>query len=263
MSAAPIAGTATRSPRAPRPRRWRPRCSAARRGVCGGRAGSMNVVDLEHGLVGCFGIVGGSIAAATGAALSAKRQGGVSVAFFGDGAANQAVLPRVPQLRAGARAAGRLRVREQPLRRVHADGRRSPRAARSPPARAPTRSPSTVVDGNDLWAVREAATEAVERARAGERPDAARVPDLPALRTLEVRPGEVPARRRARALDGARPADDRPRAPARRRDRRGRGRRGRDRGAGRELERADRRPRSQRRPYPRSPRAPGQRSSSR
>ena len=58
-------------------------------GVCGGRAGSMNVIDLEHGLVGCFGIVGGSIAAALGAALSAKRQGRVSVAFFGDGATNQ------------------------------------------------------------------------------------------------------------------------------------------------------------------------------
>src|ERR687893_1709028 len=59
-------------------------------GVCGGRAGSMNVIDLEHGLVGCFGIVGGSIAAVTGAAMSAKRQGKVAVAFFGDGATNQA-----------------------------------------------------------------------------------------------------------------------------------------------------------------------------
>jgi acetoin:2,6-dichlorophenolindophenol oxidoreductase subunit alpha len=58
-------------------------------GVCGGRGGSMNVIDLEHGLVGCFGIVGGSIAAATGAALSASRQGRVAVAFFGDGASNQ------------------------------------------------------------------------------------------------------------------------------------------------------------------------------
>src|ERR671934_2298759 len=59
-------------------------------GVCGGRAGSMNVIDVEHGFVGCFGIVGGSIAAATGAALSAQRQGRVAVAFFGDGATNQA-----------------------------------------------------------------------------------------------------------------------------------------------------------------------------
>ena len=44
-------------------------------GVCGGRAGSMNVIDLEHGLVGCYGIVGGSIAAALGAALSAQAPG--------------------------------------------------------------------------------------------------------------------------------------------------------------------------------------------
>src|SRR5918911_251999 len=57
-------------------------------GVCGGRSGSMNVVDVEHGLVGCFGIVGGSIAAAVGAAMSARRQGRVAGAFFGDGATN-------------------------------------------------------------------------------------------------------------------------------------------------------------------------------
>src|SRR3954452_24873444 len=36
-------------------------------GTCGGRSGSMNVIDRAHGLVGCYGIVGGSIAAATGA----------------------------------------------------------------------------------------------------------------------------------------------------------------------------------------------------
>jgi TPP-dependent pyruvate/acetoin dehydrogenase alpha subunit len=61
-------------------------------GVCGGRAGTMNVIDLEHGLIGCFGIVGGSIAAATGAALASRVRDDrkVAVAFFGDGAANQA-----------------------------------------------------------------------------------------------------------------------------------------------------------------------------
>src|SRR5436305_14366829 len=59
-------------------------------GACGGRAGSMNVIDLGHGLLGCFGIVGGSIAPATGAALTAQRESRVVVAFFGDGAVNQA-----------------------------------------------------------------------------------------------------------------------------------------------------------------------------
>ena len=69
-------------------RRCSTRCSAAQTGVCGGRAGSMNVIDLEHGLIGSFGIIGGSMAAATGAALALRRTGGVAVAYFGDGATN-------------------------------------------------------------------------------------------------------------------------------------------------------------------------------
>src|SRR5690349_23960756 len=39
-------------------------------GINGGRAGSMNVNAPEHRLIGSFGIVGGSIGAATGAALA-------------------------------------------------------------------------------------------------------------------------------------------------------------------------------------------------
>src|SRR5256884_6736279 len=59
-------------------------------GVNGGRAGSMNVTSPADRLIGSFGIVGGSIAAATGAALALKRTtGGVAVAYFGDGAMNQ------------------------------------------------------------------------------------------------------------------------------------------------------------------------------
>ena len=59
-------------------------------GICGGRSGSMNVVAREHRLLGSFGIVGGSIAAATGAALSLRGTGAAAISFFGDGAANQA-----------------------------------------------------------------------------------------------------------------------------------------------------------------------------
>ena len=58
-------------------------------GINGGLAGSMNVTSPKDRLIGCFGIVGGSIAAATGAALALKRTGGVAVAYFGDGAMNQ------------------------------------------------------------------------------------------------------------------------------------------------------------------------------
>lgn len=138
-------------------------------GVCGGRSGSMNVVDLEHGLVGCFGIVGGSMAAAVGAALSARRDGHVAVAFFGDGATNHgyfheclnfAMVLRLPvvfvcennfygeftpmaQVTAGADIAGRAAAFAMPAHRV---------------------------DGNDLWAVRDAALDAVARARSGGGP---------------------------------------------------------------------------------------------
>ena len=138
-------------------------------GVCGGRAGSMNVVDLEHGLVGCFGIVGGSIAAATGAALTAKRQGGVSVAFFGDGAVNQAYFheclnfARVLALPVVFVCENNLYGEFTPMAAVTAGGRIAARAGAYD-------VPFEVVDGNDLWAVHDAATRVVAGARGGEGP---------------------------------------------------------------------------------------------
>ena len=138
-------------------------------GVCGGRAGSMNVVDLEHGLVGCFGIVGGSVAAATGAALSAQRQGGVAVAFFGDGATNQGYFheclnwAQVFDLPVVYVCENNFYGEFTPMADVTAGGEIGIRATGYGMT-------SRVVDGNDLWAVREAALEAVGRARAGDGP---------------------------------------------------------------------------------------------
>jgi acetoin:2,6-dichlorophenolindophenol oxidoreductase subunit alpha len=138
-------------------------------GVCGGRAGSMNVIDLEHGLVGCFGIVGGSIAAATGAAISAQRQGRVAAAFFGDGASNQAYFheclnwAQVFDLPVVYVCENNFYGEFTPMASVTAGGEIGIRAASFG-------MQSQVVDGNDLWAVREAALEAVERARGGSGP---------------------------------------------------------------------------------------------
>ena len=138
-------------------------------GVCGGRAGSMNVIDVEHGLVGCFGIVGGSIAAATGAALAAKHQGRVAAAMFGDGATNQGYFHECLNF-AQVLALPVVFVCENnfygeftPMLKVTAGGDIASRAAAySVPART--------IDGNDVWAVREAALSAVQRARAGDGP---------------------------------------------------------------------------------------------
>ncbi len=138
-------------------------------GVCGGRAGSMNVVDYEHGLVGCFGIVGGSIAAATGVALASKQAGRVSVAFFGDGAANQAYFHEclnfagVYDLPVVFVCENNLYGEFTPMHSVTAGGDIAGRAEAYG-------LPSAVVDGNDLRRVVAASREAVQRARSGRGP---------------------------------------------------------------------------------------------
>jgi acetoin:2,6-dichlorophenolindophenol oxidoreductase subunit alpha len=138
-------------------------------GTCGGRSGSMNVIDRARGLVGCYGIVGGSIAAASGAALSAKRQGRVAVALFGDGATNQAYFfeclnfAKVYDLPAVFVCENNWYGEFTPMAKVTAGANIAKRAE-------PFEIPARVVDGNDLFAVVEAAREAVDRARGGGGP---------------------------------------------------------------------------------------------
>lgn len=137
-------------------------------GVCGGRAGSMNIVSPEHGLIGCFGIVGGSIAAATGAALALRDRGGVAVAFFGDGAANQAYFheclnfAQVMRLPAVYVCENNLYGEFTPMEEVTAG-----EIAARPRAMG---IPAVTVDGNDVIAVRDAAVHAIDQARSGRGP---------------------------------------------------------------------------------------------
>jgi pyruvate dehydrogenase E1 component alpha subunit len=57
-------------------------------GLCGGRGGSMHLVDAANGVLGATGVVAGNLALAAGAAWAAQAQGraNISVVFFGDGA---------------------------------------------------------------------------------------------------------------------------------------------------------------------------------
>jgi TPP-dependent pyruvate/acetoin dehydrogenase alpha subunit len=150
------------------PQRFLEELLGRRTGVCGGRSGSMNVVDLEHGLIGCFGIVGGSLAAATGAALALKRTGGVAVGFFGDGAVNQAYFSECLNF---------ARVARLPVLYVcenNGYGEYTPTEAVTPGGivgrpRA-LDIPAESVDGQDVWAVRAAAGQALDRVRSGEGP---------------------------------------------------------------------------------------------
>jgi TPP-dependent pyruvate/acetoin dehydrogenase alpha subunit len=137
-------------------------------GVCGGRAGSLNVIDIAHRLIGCFGIIGGSIAAATGAGVSLKRHGGVAVAFFGDGTTNHGYyheclnFAKTLELPVVYVCENNLYGEFTPWEAVTAGEILSrPRAMEIP---------AVQVDGNDVWAVREATETAVQRARDGEGP---------------------------------------------------------------------------------------------
>jgi pyruvate dehydrogenase E1 component alpha subunit len=63
-------------------------------GVCRGRGGSMHLVDVQHGVLGATGVVGGNLPLAAGAAWAAQAKGEktISVVFFGDGATGAGVF---------------------------------------------------------------------------------------------------------------------------------------------------------------------------
>jgi TPP-dependent pyruvate/acetoin dehydrogenase alpha subunit len=138
-------------------------------GINGGRAGSMNVNSPADRLIGSFGIVGGSIAAATGAALALKRTtGGVAVAYFGDGAMNQGYVFECLNF---------CQVLKLPLLLVcenNGYGEYTPfRSVTAGEIRARAEVmevPAETIDGMSVWTVREAAGRALEHVRAGNGP---------------------------------------------------------------------------------------------
>jgi acetoin:2,6-dichlorophenolindophenol oxidoreductase subunit alpha len=138
-------------------------------GINGGRAGSMNVNSPDDRLIGSFGIVGGSIAAATGAALALKRTtGGVAVAYFGDGAMNQGYVFECLNF---------CQVLKLPLVFVcetNGYGEYTPfRSVTAGEIRARAEVmnvPAETIDGMSVWTVREAAARALAHARGGNGP---------------------------------------------------------------------------------------------
>jgi TPP-dependent pyruvate/acetoin dehydrogenase alpha subunit len=63
-------------------------------GLCHGKGGSMHIADMTKGMLGANAIVGGGPPIAVGAAIACKLRGNrnVSVAFGGDGSANQGTV---------------------------------------------------------------------------------------------------------------------------------------------------------------------------
>jgi pyruvate dehydrogenase E1 component alpha subunit len=140
-------------------------------GYCGGKGGSMHVSSPAEGAVGANGIVGGGIAHAVGLALAAARlgTGGVAVAFFGDGAANQGVLFESMNLAALWRAPVLFVCENNGYTEFTPTG--AVTAGESIAARAEVFGiPAAPVDGDDVVAVGVAAAEALDAARAGRGP---------------------------------------------------------------------------------------------
>ncbi len=140
-------------------------------GISKGKGGSMHMFSVEHGFYGGHGIVGAqvSLGAGLGFAHKYKDDGGVCLAYFGDGAANQGQvyesfnmaelwkLPVVFVIENNQYAMGtsvnRASAEDQLYRRGES-----------------FRIPGLQVDGMDVLAVRGAAETAFEWTRAGKGP---------------------------------------------------------------------------------------------
>jgi len=142
-----------------------------RTGLCGGKGGSMHVADFDLGMMGANGIVGGGPPLVTGAALAAKRagQGNVAVAFVGDGGSNQGTTFESLNLAKVWNLPAIFVVEDNGY--AEATSSKWSIGAKSNAERARGFGLHTVrVDGNDFFAVYEAAGEAVQRARDGGGP---------------------------------------------------------------------------------------------
>jgi TPP-dependent pyruvate/acetoin dehydrogenase alpha subunit len=145
-------------------------------GLCGGKGGSMHIADLDRGMLGANGIVGGGAPLVCGAALTAKTlgTGRVAVAFIGDGASNQGTTFEAMNLAVVLRLPA-IFVFEN---NRYGEGTGVDYAVGSKDIAGRAKGfglPAVKVDGTDFFAVHDAAREAIGRARDGGGPGAIEV----------------------------------------------------------------------------------------
>ena len=141
-------------------------------GLCQGRGGSMHIADFSIGMLGANGVVGGGYNLATGAALAFKnvlKTDQVAVVFFGDGASNRGTFHEAMNA-ASAWKLPVIFVNEMNCWASTTPYRTTCNVENISDRAAGYHIPGVVVDGQDPFAVYEAAKAAVERARAGEGP---------------------------------------------------------------------------------------------
>ena len=140
-------------------------------GPCGGRGGRGHLAQPSAGFFGAHAVVGGNLTIAAGVALAMqmRQQPGIVACMFGDGACGSGALHETMNIAALWRL---------PLLLVCDNNGYSvatPQAEALAPPRlaalaAPFGIPAETVDGMDVLAVRHAAREFADRARAGHGP---------------------------------------------------------------------------------------------
>ena len=140
-------------------------------GISKGKGGSMHMFSVEHRFYGGHGIVGAQVPLGTGLAFAHKyrKDGGVCVAYFGDGAANQGQvyesfnmaslwkLPIIFVIEDNQYAMGTASRRSSAETHFHRRG-------------TAFRIPGMDVDGMDVLEVRQAAEIALDFVRQGNGP---------------------------------------------------------------------------------------------
>jgi acetoin:2,6-dichlorophenolindophenol oxidoreductase subunit alpha len=140
-------------------------------GYCKGKGGSMHIADFSLGILGANGVVAGGFPIIVGAGLSIKlrKTDQVAVVFFGDGASNRGPFHEAANMAA---------IWNLPVIFVCENNLYASTTSASYSLAGGTVAgracsygiPGHTVDGNDIFAVREAVGKAVQRARSGQGP---------------------------------------------------------------------------------------------
>ncbi len=153
------------------PRRMMAELFGKRTGYCKGKGGSMHIADFSLGVLGANGVVAGGFPIAVGAGLSCKLRNTdqVVVCYFGDGASNRGPVHEAMNMAS---------IWKLPIIFACENNQYASTTAMSYSTSVEKISmraqgysmPGLTVDGNDVLAVREAAAQAVARARSGRGP---------------------------------------------------------------------------------------------
>ncbi len=140
-------------------------------GYCKGKGGSMHIADVDLGILGANGIVGAGQPISVGAAFACKykKTDDVAVCFFGDGASNRGTFHEAMNMASSFKLPV-VFVCENNMYGISNYQKHHMNISDIADRAGAYGVPGVSVDGNDVIAVYEAASEAVARARRGDGP---------------------------------------------------------------------------------------------